>query len=124
MAEDVISAEMTFAEEALITGSDVTSYRSVNPADYDDAVARLPDNPWLNPAARMDAIAAGGRGGGEMNREMLEQLLRDGGGGEINREMLEQLLREEGAGGDPGNLDLNANPLLLLLQTLLPWNRI
>ena len=103
MQQDVIAQDINWVSISLMDDSGTPSFREVNPADYLDAVPRLPDNPWLNPAAR-DGHHAGHDG---MDPEQLERMIREAEGLRV-----------------AGNLDPNTNPLLLFLQTLLPWNRL
>ncbi|KAJ0410132.1 hypothetical protein ATCC90586_001617 [Pythium insidiosum] len=71
-------------------------YKRSYPGDYSDEITTLPpDHPMLQPAQLPDL--------GHLNAEDLAQLQ---------------------AQVEAGNLPADANPLLLFLQTLLPWNRV
>ena len=78
----------------------IKSYRSVVKTDYADEITRLPDDPWLNPAAREGAMRGDHNA---MMRAMME-----------NAMMIDEGIR----------LDPTDNPLALFFRSALPWNHI
>ncbi|TMW66402.1 hypothetical protein Poli38472_004167 [Pythium oligandrum] len=74
-------------------------YKRSYPGDYSDEITTLPpDHPMLRPPELPNL--------NDLNEEQLAQLA------------------ELQAQAEAGNLPADANPLLLFLQTLLPWNRV
>ncbi|EQC35964.1 hypothetical protein SDRG_06706 [Saprolegnia diclina VS20] len=87
-------------------------YRAITP-DYSDDVTTLPaDHPMLQPPQM--AMDPNG-----LDPALLEELQNN----PMAMAQLQQQLQEEQARVG-GNLPADANPLLLFLQTFLPWNRV
>ncbi|GLD98615.1 hypothetical protein PINS_up007332 [Pythium insidiosum] len=97
-AQLAVSSTMLASTHSQVTElpPSLLKYKRSYPGDYSDEITTLPpDHPMLQPA-------------------QLPNL------GDLNPEELAQLQAQVEA----GNLPADANPLLLFLQTLLPWNRV
>ncbi|OQR96184.1 hypothetical protein THRCLA_07355, partial [Thraustotheca clavata] len=87
-------------------------YRAITPDFSDDVTTLPPDHPMLQPPQM-------GFDPNAIDPAMLAELENNP---QAMAELQEQLRQEQERHG--GNLPADANPLLLFLQTFLPWNRI